>query len=239
MDAIIGTGKISKREYGIIANRNVSIPMTDGVTIDVDIFRPDGKGKFPALVAVSAFNKDIQSDHVWPAATRSRRIRGTPDACLEAGPIDFFVRRGYVHIIGSVRGTGKSGGVYNYLSPREVRDVYEVIEWAAEQPWCNGNVGMIGLGYFAAHHTTVAALKPPHLKAIVPVGGFMDNYREFWWPGGVLQKGFTRWLISLINLDVHTQESALRQELGEEGYQEAIVQALADKDLSVPPERPI
>ena len=236
MDAIIGTGKISKREYGIIANRNVSILMTDGVTIDVDIFRPDGKGKFPALVAVSAFNKDIQSDHVWPAATRSRRIRGTPDACLEAGPIDFFVRRGYVHIIGSVRGTGKSGGVYNYLSPREVRDVYEVIEWAAEQPWCNGNVGMIGLGYFAALQTMVAALNPPHLKAIVPVGGFMDNYREFWWPGGVLQKGFARWLISLVNLDVHKQESALKLELGEQGYQEAIARALANKDLSTPPE---
>jgi len=236
LDAIIGTGKISKREYGIIANRNVSILMTDGVTIDVDIFRPDGKGKFPALIAMSAFNKDIQSDHVWPAATRSRRIRGTPDACLEAGPIDFFVRRGYVHIIGSVRGTGKSGGVYNYLSPREVRDVYEVIEWAAEQPWCNGNVGMIGLGYFAALQTMVAALNPPHLKAIVPVGGFMDNYREFWWPGGVLQKGFARWLISLVNLDVHKQESALKLELGEQGYQEAIARALANKDLSTPPE---
>ena len=236
MDAMIGTGKISKRVYGIVADRNVSIPMTDGVAIDVDIFRPNDQGKFPALVAMSAFNKAIQSEHVWPAATRSRRIRGIPDACLEAGPTDFFVRRGYVHIIGSVRGTGRSGGAYNFLSPREVRDTYEVIEWAAKQPWCNGNVGMIGLGYFAALQTLVAALKPPHLKAIVPVGGFMDNYREFWWPGGVLQKGFARWLISLVNLDVHTQESALKLELGEKEYHEAIVQALSNKDLSAPPE---
>ena len=84
-------------------------------------FRPDGKGKFPALLTMAAFNKDVQSERLWPAATRSRRIRGTPDAAIEAGPIDFFVRRGYVHIIGSVRGTGKSGGMYNYLSPREVQ----------------------------------------------------------------------------------------------------------------------
>jgi len=236
MDAIIGTEKISKRVYGIVADRNVSIPMSDDVAIDVDIFRPNDKGKFPALVAMSAFNKAIQSEHVWPAATRSRRIRGIPDACLEAGPTDFFVRRGYVHIIGSVRGTGRSGGAYNFLSPREVRDTYEVIEWAAKQPWCNGNVGMIGLGYFAALQTLVAALKPPHLKAIVPVGGFMDNYREFWWPGGVLQKGFARWLISLVNLDVHTQESALKLELGEKKYHEAIAHALSNKDLSAPPE---
>jgi predicted acyl esterase len=95
---------------------------------------------------------------------------------------------------------------------------------------------MIGLGYFAAHHTTVAALKPPHLKAIFPVGGFMDNYREFWWPGGVLQKGFARWLISMVNLDVHTQESALKLELGEQGFREAIKHALEDKDLSAAPE---
>ncbi len=236
MDAIIGTGKISKREYGMIANRNVSIPMTDGVTIDVDIFRPDGKGKFPALVAMSAFNKVMQSERLWPAATRSLRIRGTPNACLEAGPLDFFVYRGYTYIIGSVRGTGRSGGTYNFLSPREVRDTYEVIEWAAKQTWCNGNVGMIGLGYFAAHQLMVAPLQPPHLKAIAPIGGFWDNYREFWWPGGILQKGFLRWLISLNNLDVHTQESALRKELGEKGYKEAIVCALTDKDLSAAPE---
>ena len=56
------------------------------------------------------FNKDIQSDHVWPAPTRSRRIRGTPDAVMESAYTDFYVRRGYVNIIGSVRGTGRSGG---------------------------------------------------------------------------------------------------------------------------------
>lgn len=236
MDAIIGTGKISKREYGILAEKNVSVTVSDGIDIDLDIFRPDVEGRFPVLLAMSAFNKDIQSQHIWPAATRSRRINGTPDACIEAGPTDFFVRRGYVHIIGSVRGTGRSGGVYNFLSPREIRDVYEVIEWAAEQPWCNGNVGMVGLGYFAALHTLVAALHPPHLKAIAPIGGFMDNYREFWWPGGILQKGFARWLISLVNLDIHTQESALRNELGDEGYERAITQALQDRDLSAAPE---
>ena len=117
MDAIIGTGMISKREYGIIAERNISVPMSDGISIDVDIFRPDGDEKFPVVLGMSAFNKDIQSKRVWPAATRTRRIQGVPDACLEAGPVDFLVRRGYVHIIGSIRGTGRSGGKYNYLSP--------------------------------------------------------------------------------------------------------------------------
>jgi predicted acyl esterase len=236
MDAIIGTGKISKREYEIQSEREVSVTMSDGINIDVDIFRPAASGKFPVLLGISTFDKEIQSDHVWPAPTRSRRIRGTPDACLEAANVDFFVRRGYVNIIGSVRGTGRSGGAYQYLSPREVLDTYEIIEWAAKQPWCNGNIGMVGLGYYAAHQPLVAQLQPPHLKALAPIGTFWDNYRHFWWPGGVLQKGFLRWLVSLVNFDVHTEKSVLLEELGEKGYKEAITHALAERDISAAPE---
>ena len=50
MDAIIGTGKLSKRQYGIIAKRNVSVRVSDGVDIDTDLFLPDDGGKFPALL---------------------------------------------------------------------------------------------------------------------------------------------------------------------------------------------
>lgn len=203
MDAIFGQGKISRREYEIKAERNVAITMSDGVNMDVDIFRPDARGKFPVLFGISVFNKDVQSDHIWPATTRSRRIRGIPDASLETANTDFFVRRGYVNIIGSVRGTGRSGGVYQCLSAREIQDTYEIIEWAARQPWCNGNVGMVGLGYYSAHQPLVAQLQPPHLKALAPIGTFWDNYRHFWWPGGVLQKGFLRWLLSITNCDIH------------------------------------
>lgn len=236
MDAIIGTGKISKREYEITSEKNVVISMSDGIKIDTDIFRPGGRGKFPVLVAVATFNKELQSEHVWPAATRTRRICGIADACLEAPSVDFFVRRGYVIIIGSVRGTGRSGGVYQYMSLREIQDVYEIIEWAARQSWCNGNVGMLGLGYYAASQPMVAMLQPPHLKAIAPIGTFWDNYRHFWWPGGVLQKGFLRWLVSLVNFDVHTEKSVLLEELGEKKYKEAIARALADKDIAGAPE---
>jgi predicted acyl esterase len=236
MDAIIGTGKISKREYEIKSELSVSIPMSDGITIDADIFRPDSDGKFPALLAIAPFDKELQSDRIWPAPTRTRRIRGSPDACLEAPSTDFYVRRGYVNIIASVRGTGKSGGVYQYLSARELKDTYEIIEWAAQQPWCNGNVGMVGLGYYSAHQPLVAEMQPPHLKAIAPIGTFWDSYRHFWWPGGVLQKGFLRWLVSLVNFDAHTEKSVLEEELGEEGYRQAIQRALADKDINGAPE---
>jgi predicted acyl esterase len=236
MDPKIGTGKISKREHAIAAKRNVSVRMSDGINIDVDIIHPESKGKFPVLLSISAFNKEIQSQHIWPAPTRSRRIRGMPDAVLEAPIADFWVRRGYVLIYGSVRGTGKSGGVYQYLSKREIQDTYEIIEWAAKQPWCNGNVGMIGQGYYAAHQSLVAQMEPPHLKAIAPIGTFWDNYRHFWWGGGILQKGFLRWLVSLVNFDIHTEKSVLLEKLGKAKYDKLIADALADKDIQGAPE---
>ena len=236
MDAIFGNKQISKREHEIIANRDIFITMRDGVKICADVFRPDGRGKYPALVAMSAFNKDIQSDRIWPAASRSRRVRGVADASVEAGPIDFFVRRGYVYIVGAVRGTGKSTGAYNYLGSKEAADACEVVEWAAKQPWCNGNVGMAGIGYFATHHAQVALMEPKPLKCIAPVSAFWDVYNYYWYPGGLLANGFLRWLISLHNLDCHTDEKVSLKELGDEGYAEAIARALADKDIAAEPQ---
>lgn len=236
MDAIFGNKQISKREHEILSDRDIFIPMRDGVKVCVDVFRPEGRGKYPALVAMSAFNKDIQSDRIWPAASRSRRVRGVADASVEAGPIDFFVRRGYVYIVGAVRGTGKSGGAYNYLGSQEARDAYEVVEWAAKQPWCNGNVGMAGIGYYATHHAPVALMEPPHLKCIAPVSAFWDVYNYYWYPGGLLAAGFLRWFISLHNFDCHTDEKVALKELGDEGYQEAIAKMLADKDIAADPQ---
>lgn len=236
MNAIIGNGKISKREFEIIAERNIKVTMSDGIKIDLDIFRPEGEGNFPVLLGISPFYKEIQSEHIWPAATRSRRINGVPDACLETANIDFFVRRGYVNIIGSVRGSGQSEGEFQYLSPREIQDTYEIIEWAAKQPWCNGSVGMIGLGYYGAHQPLVAQLNPPHLKALTPIGTFWDNYRHFWKPGGVLQRGFLRWLVSKDNFDLKVEKSVLLEQLGEKAYLNLIEQALADPDIQASPE---
>lgn len=236
MDAIMGTGKISKREYDITDIRDVMIPMRDGVEISADIFRPaDTKDKFPALIALMPFNKEIQSARIWPGASRSRRINGTPDAAIEAGAYEFFVRRGYVHVICSERGTGKSGGAYALTGPQDIEDVYDIIEWVAAQPWCNGNVGMLGSGDTATHHLMVSVLQPTHLKAVAPIGTYWDIYREFWWPGGILFNGFLRWLVSLVNLDLHTAECSLKNELGEEGYKKAIARALEDKDIIADP----
>jgi predicted acyl esterase len=103
VDAIFGDRKVSPRQYDIKNEYNVSVPMRDGVKVNVNIFRPDGKGKFPALVGMAPFHLDYQDDYIWPSAARSSRVRGSPAVNIESGPRDFFVRRGYVKVIGSSR----------------------------------------------------------------------------------------------------------------------------------------
>ena len=235
MDAIFGTYKVSQREFGIITEHNISVPMRDGVNINVNVSRPAGKGKFPALVALAPFNLDYQDDYIWPSAARSSRVRGSPSVNIETIPRDFFVRRGYVKIAGSTRGTGKSGGIFQYTSVREIEDTYDLIEWAAKQPWCDGNVAIAGIAYYAGVEPLVAAMQPPHLKAIAPMFSFWDDYRYFWWTGGILANGFLKWVNNLVNNDIHTDRSVLLDELGEEGFKEAIAQALADRDISADP----
>ncbi len=93
--------------------------------------------------------------------------------------------RGYVHVIGSPRGVGKSEG-----GGSRQWDSYDLIEWIAAQPWCDGNVGMVGISGFGAEQFHVAKQQPPHLKAIFPFDprgayGTLGSFREEY-PGGVL-----------------------------------------------------
>lgn len=95
---------------------------------------------------------------------------------IEAGDTDFWVTRGYVHLIANVRGTCGSGGEFGFFDAQERRDMYDLVEWAAAQPWCDGNVGMIGISYFAMTQLEAAVERPPHLKAIFPLAVTADLY---------------------------------------------------------------
>jgi predicted acyl esterase len=57
----------SRRKYGIIEDRDVSIPVSDGIIINADIFRPDNKDTFPAILSVHQYNKKLQSAPIMPA----------------------------------------------------------------------------------------------------------------------------------------------------------------------------
>jgi len=162
-----------KREY------DNHVTMRDGVRLCVDVYRPDTDGRFPALLGMSPYGKTAQV-RLW-----DKTIVG------EAGDPDYVVPRGYVHVVADVRGSGKSEGeLYCIHSRTEQEDGYDLVEWIARQPWCDGNVGMIGPSYYAVSQLLVAGQQPPHLKAIFAYDSPGDWYREGPYEGGVLSDFF-------------------------------------------------
>src|SRR6195952_1956404 len=156
---------LSKALYEMARDDDVPAPMRDGVELLVDVLRPSTPGRYPVLVAASPYPRQIQD-------------LGAPMGFIEAGASDFFVPRGYVHVIANLRGTGGSGGTFGFFDGQERRDMHDLVEWAAAQPWSDGNVGMVGISYFAMTQLEAAAERPPHLRAIFPVAGTFDLYES-------------------------------------------------------------
>jgi predicted acyl esterase len=226
------TWRISESKYRTTIERDVKIKMTDGTEINADIFRPESNEKFPAIFGFHPYDQAAQTA---PMTTNSfstnffkhpQQEKG--NAYIEAGDPDAYVRRGYVYVIANVRGTGKSGGKYPFLSPPEAQDGCEIIEWIARQPWCTGNVGMFGVSYFAWIQLFIAALNPPHLKCFFAPWAATDCYRDFIYRGGILGHGFCRmWLLgSLYNCRAQKPAQSV----------EEINRLLQDEDIAAVPE---
>src|SRR5258707_11277988 len=96
-------------DYGMIAEKDVAVPMRDGVNLSIDIYRPDSEEKFPALLAFSIYNKDMQGPDVAKTLPPQPAWSSLWAGLLEAGGTKLFVSRGYVRKIEWSRGVGESG----------------------------------------------------------------------------------------------------------------------------------
>ena len=232
------TWRTSERKYNVRVDRDVKIRMSDGVELNADIFRPDSPGQFPAIFGYHPYDPAPQTAPIMPTsyATVATRHVGLEkgNGPIEAGDPNFFVRRGYVHVVASVRGTGKSGGKYPFMGPPEPQDGCEVIEWIAAQPWCDGNVGMFGVSYFARIQQFIAAFNPPHLKCLFAPWAGTDLYRDSLYHGGILAQN---WALSWSRtMKIHSYESESLREWGEYRRREMIQRVLQDEDLQANPE---
>ncbi|WP_405498845.1 CocE/NonD family hydrolase [Nocardia sp. NBC_00511] len=115
------------------------------------------------------------------------------------GADDKLVRNGYTQVVVDVRGTGFSDGVWDVFRDREQQDTVEVIDWAAQQSWSTGKIGMNGMSYSGINQLQAAAKNPPALKAIFPMVPSEDPFRDLVAPGGALGVTFMPIWLSVIN----------------------------------------
>jgi len=161
----------SKPVYEVKVEKDIMVPMRDGVRLAVDVYRPDvkGKEKFPVILSYGPHGKDAQEAAQWMPKQAYNPDTPFWDGYLEAGNINYVVKRGYVHVIPEPRGKGNSEGISLSYMGEAPEDIYDIIDWIATQSWCNGNVGMMGACDYAGKQILTAALAPhPNLKAINP-----------------------------------------------------------------------
>lgn len=170
------------------------LTMRDGVRIAVDVIRPakGGKAAEEKLPVIWSHNRYRR------ASLRDGKIFSVVDSPLYQS----FIRYGYILANADVRGSGASFGTWTGIfTPEESRDAYEITEWLASQPWCDGNVGMFGGSYLGITQLMAASTRPPHLKAIFPLVALFDLYAVAYHNGVFFDDFIRTWSDLTMDLD--------------------------------------
>lgn len=157
-------GKYSAEQFEVKATRGHKAKMRDGVRLSVDVFQPKADGRFPAILIITPYsnNPGYQKRATW------------------------FAQRGYVVAVADSRGRFDSEGEWDPFDPKHKTDGYDLVEWLAAQPWCDGKVGMMGLSYMGWAQWWTATQGPPSLRAIVPEVAPPDAFYNLPYQNGVL-----------------------------------------------------
>jgi putative CocE/NonD family hydrolase len=142
---------------------HTEISMPDGTRLAARIWMPEGAetAPVPAILEYIPYRKNdktLERDHArapWMAA------------------------RGYAYVRVDLRGTGESEGVMtDEYTEIELQDGCDIIAWIADQAWCDGGVGIVGISWGGFNGLQLAALQPPALKAVVSICSTDDRYAD-------------------------------------------------------------
>jgi uncharacterized protein len=186
--------------FEMIFDKDVPVTMRDGAILRANVFRPRAGERFAVLMTFGPYGKDVHLSQFMPPAWERIRARHpeilAASSCkhlvFETPDPEVWVPHGYVIVKVDSRGAGKSPGKLDINSPAEFRDFDDAIEWAGTQPWSSGKVGLLGISYYAAGQWSVAALRPPHLAALLPWQGTFDFFRDRTRQDGIFSSGFLR-----------------------------------------------
>ena len=143
---------VQRKQYQVIREPNVMVPMRDGKRLATDVVRPDAPGRFPVLINRGPYGKDSYLDNPDPLnlVLSAQRLRA-------AKP-------------------GRAGGASARKASttplfQEALDGYDTVEWAARQPWSTGRLATTGQSYLGATQYTLVGKRPlpPHLQTMAVV----------------------------------------------------------------------
>jgi len=174
--------------------KDVAIAMRDGTKLYANVFRPIAEGRYPVVLSADVYGKDANGMEAHQRFSTHGSVVTSIFTPFESPDPGFWVPNDYIVVKLALRGSSGSGGELRPMSSLEARDYYDVIEWAAAQAWSTGAVGLNGVSYLCMTQWPVAAMNPPHLKAIIPWEGVSDWYRDWAFHGGIPETSFnTYW----------------------------------------------
>jgi putative CocE/NonD family hydrolase len=148
------------------------LPLPDGTQLGYTLTLPKAQGRFPVVMQYDPYAAGATSDPTWNDA-------------------------GYAMLGVNMRGTGCSTGVFNMVrADIWGKDGAAAVDWAARQPWSDGNIGMLGFSFTGTSQIATAAYAGPALKAIMPGNVFPDLYRDISYPGGVYNALDPAWIVA-------------------------------------------
>ena len=182
-------------EHDIKYVKDVELTMRDGVKILTDIYLPaDCDEPLPAIIAWSPYGKHSGNAARYVTLFNmlgldQKRMSGLQK--FEGPDPDFWCPKGYAIVHPDPRGIAHSKGDSTMLGTQEGEDGYDLVEWVAQQPWCNGKVALSGTSYLSFSQWFTAAERPPHLTCIQVTEGLCDGYRDMCLVGGMPDYAFT------------------------------------------------
>ncbi|MFN0177680.1 MAG: CocE/NonD family hydrolase [Gemmatimonadales bacterium] len=160
-------------KFVVSLERNVAVPMRDGVVLRADIYRPvNGPDRLPVVLMRTPYNKAAFQD------------AGTP---RPLGPPAFFAGQGYVVVVQDIRGQYESNGFFQVQND-DGRDGFDTIDWIVKRPWSTGKVGTYGCSYLGEVQMLLAKMRHPNHAAMIPqsasgatgpAGGFYTNWGAY------------------------------------------------------------
>ena len=161
----------------VLVEKNLEIPMRDGIVLRADLYRPidaDQPGRaVPGIVTRTPYDKELSGAGV---------VAVMPSALKLA-------ERGYAVVVCDCRGRYASEGEFRPFH-QEGADGYDTLEWVAAQEWCDGQTAIYGASYVGATTMLAARERPPSLRCAIPIITADDYYDGWTYQGGAFQLGF-------------------------------------------------